>query len=447
MLIGRSNWKGAEVTLLPLSLVVHFSSILFYHSPESKQSRKSLGMAEHNHKMLEEIGGIFEQDLCTKCGMCLQSCPVSSLPISESVEVITKAIINKELLASIARCMLHAACCNLVCPVAANPVGLFREIKSTAYERDGISGVKKLSLSCEKINAFSLVRTALPENEKKVMMRSFYPEPSEILLWLGCVVSQTMPYLVEKTTLFKDMPIAGGPEFCCGGTYLLQGDLKSCEKQASKLAARLHGLGVKHIISVCPGCYVMTHDVYPKIIDNFDITVEYFFEYLWKRYLKGELRYKKLNMKVLYQQPCVFREYNYPSIQSIPRKLLNAMGVEVLADWKRCCGSPIAYTSGESEFAEELSMNAVEEAKKSGAEAVVTSCPSCTLQLAKYCDEAGLSIYYLSELCQMAIGEEPTNMNVVRSKMASDVVKHFLCSSSTFLNENVWPDREEKNDA
>jgi Fe-S oxidoreductase len=391
---------------------------------------------------LYEIGETFSPDRCTECGICLSSCPISALPIDESKKVMAEAIKTRRLSAPIARCMLHAVYCNLVCPEGANPVGLFREIKDMSYKKQGISGLRKLTLPSEKAFICSLVREALPENEKKVMLRSFNPpESAESLLWLGCNLSQIMPYLVESTTLFEGMPIAGGPEFCCGDPYLLQGDLRSYERQANKLATKLREMAVKRMISVCPGCYVMTHDAYPKTMKNFNIKVDYFFEYLWERYLKGELKFEKLNLKVFYQEPCVFRKRNYPDLQDIPKRLMNAMGVQVVVDWKRCCGSPILYTSGELDFSRELATNAVRAAERSGADAFVTPCPSCTLHLAEYCDQAKFPIYYLSELCQMAIGEKPPNLNVERSKMVSNIVEQFISSNAEYLAERVWPDK------
>ena len=75
-----------------------------------------------------------------------------------------------------------------------------------------------------------------------------------------------------------------------------------------------------------------------------------------------------------------------------------------------CCGVEVAgpglklFPRGKNY--EPFRVKNVEDAKASGAEAMVYLCPMCFTVLNKKVREAGLKNYMVSDICRMALGEE-----------------------------------------
>lgn len=79
--------------------------------------------------------------------------------------------------------------------------------------------------------------------------------------------------------------------------------------------------------------------------------------------------------ELLYLAGCTAREY-FPEIAEKSVRLLESMGFNVAVVNEKCCGVP-AYYAGDVDLARDLAETLMEQVRSSGAETVVTSCPSC----------------------------------------------------------------------
>ncbi len=79
--------------------------------------------------------------------------------------------------------------------------------------------------------------------------------------------------------------------------------------------------------------------------------------------------------------------------------------MERIREFSWCCGAGGGVKSALPEFAVETARERVQEAKETGAEALVTSCPWCeaNLQDGIYADDGGLDMYSLVQLIEKAI--------------------------------------------
>ena len=97
-----------------------------------------------------------------------------------------------------------------------------------------------------------------------------------------------------------------------------------------------------------------------------------------------------------------------PENPSIIEDLVKALGAEpvVYANRNECCGGYVRMES--PELAKKKSLAVFENAKKAGAEIIVTACPLCKYNLEKSgCD---IPVVYLTELLAEALGvKEDTN--------------------------------------
>jgi glycolate oxidase iron-sulfur subunit len=96
-------------------------------------------------------------------------------------------------------------------------------------------------------------------------------------------------------------------------------------------------------------------------------------------------------------------------VRDEPRSLLRGIpGLELVepAEWELCCGSAGVYNLMQPEAGEELGRRKAGNLLATGATAIASGNPGCTLQIAAYLAEAGrpLPVYHPTELLAMSIG-------------------------------------------
>ncbi|MEW5945855.1 MAG: heterodisulfide reductase-related iron-sulfur binding cluster [bacterium] len=180
-----------------------------------------------------------------------------------------------------------------------------------------------------------------------------------------------------------DVGVLGAGETCCGAAILNAGDRRNFEAHAARHAAALNALGIETLVTACASCHRILRDEYPDVADvNFEVV--HFSEILAGKLEDGGLKLGgKLKMKVTYHDPCTLGRFS--GLYDEPRRVIGAIpGVE-LVEMQRsrgnswCCG---AGSGGEvraqyPEFAKWTAEERLREARATGAEAIVTSCPFC----------------------------------------------------------------------
>jgi Fe-S oxidoreductase len=235
----------------------------------------------------------------------------------------------------------------------------------------------------------------------------------EVLFHAGCRYSYDEDLLHITRTGIEllrnsgvDVGIAGRDESCCGGrAYEIgyQGELK---KYAEDMASRVKASGCSILVTPCSDCYYTFKYLYPKNGLNLGVTVLHSTEYLDSLLREGMVRpRKKVSMKVTYHDPChlgrrgeiykewhgidklmrsvQFKQSGKEGIFEPPRHILRAIPGITLVEMERsreyswCCGSGGGVLEAEPEFAVWTASERLEEAKDTGAEALVTACPWC----------------------------------------------------------------------
>lgn len=136
------------------------------------------------------------------------------------------------------------------------------------------------------------------------------------------------------------------------------------------------------------------------------------FEHLYNRLteLKDEIR--PLNYKVTYQRPCSSRLS--PDKHRFVDKIFDLIGVSHVQRQYQdedalCCGSTIlAQKKPDSRrFCLNQQKKNIEDMKEAGAELCIFNCPACMQTIGKQVAEHGIMPIWMSDLCRMAIGEQP----------------------------------------
>jgi fumarate reductase (CoM/CoB) subunit B len=198
-------------------------------------------------------------------------------------------------------------------------------------------------------------------------------------------------------------------EFSCCGSPLLRAGLvdEARENLVPKNVKILEELGVKTIVTGCPGCAMTIKHNYPELIGR-----ELKFETLHvSQYLAENTKLNieammPVKMKATFHNPChLNRGMNAPN--ALRNVLSSVPGVQVvdMQEADRCCGAGGGVRAGERPISMMMARRKAEFIINSGAEACVTQCPFCYIQIQDILKQVGygqIKVYDLADVLSMS---------------------------------------------
>ena len=217
-------------------------------------------------------------------------------------------------------------------------------------------------------------------------------------LFVGCRFNLQMQRPVER--LVELLGRAGfqvvvpKDQRCCGGPLLWTGQREAFARQREHNAAVFRSSGVKTILTPCAGCGMTLRNEYPE---ELSASLKDISELL--RPEKGRLFTRAVDLKVTYHDPCHLKRGQ--GIRGQPRDLLcsiRGLRFVEMRDPDYCCGGMAA--SANRGLAERLAGRKAQTILETGAQAVVTSCPTCqeVIDRALRRTGQGVEVLSLSEL-------------------------------------------------
>jgi len=249
-------------------------------------------------------------------------------------------------------------------------------------------------------------------------------EKADVVYFVGCTSAYRRPEIAQATVrILKaakvDFMMLHPEEYCCGGTALRVGVRDLAKKMIEHNIEAINKSGAKTVVTSCAGCYNM-FNVKAREITNMKMNfkVLHITELIDSLIKEGRIKFtRELGLKVTYHDPCHLGRLSEPwtpgkpvgvKHYEIPRRILSRIpGVE-LVEMERikenawCCGAGGGVKAAYPEFAEWTAKERIEEAKTTGAEALVSSCPFCKTNL-KDAAEDEMKIYDITELILQAI--------------------------------------------
>ncbi len=166
-------------------------------------------------------------------------------------------------------------------------------------------------------------------------------------------------------------------ETCCGMPFGVLGDKNGFRNQQDKFRKTIPDAN-EEIICACTTCAFFIKKKYP------DLKSKYIIDEIVERLSNQRDKIHKLNVKVTYHDPCnVARGLE---MVDEPRWLLKEIGAEVVemathGKEAQCCGGGGGLLVTDRELADRLAEKRVKQALETGAEYLVTLCPTCELNL------------------------------------------------------------------
>lgn len=330
----------------------------------------------------------FQQDLskCSKCGLCQQACPLFKLDPNECVVSKGKFImlhgvtkgelkLSKNINKYLDMC-LKCGKCNAFCPSGIDVCRILNTAKSD-YMRTAFGSKFINFLMSRHVFGLFIKFGALISKPFRPPGIEFGADALKILYFKGCV-NQVCPrtdnylYKIFKTQNIKIIE----PDFdCCGLPFLSEGNMERFI-QAAKFNLEKLNVDYDYIAADCASC-ASTLMEYPKYIDMGDRKLKV---HSWGDFiaLKGlKFRFAK-PVKVTFHKPC-----HLDNDAFFKRIIDNCENVEYveMEDYDDCCGFAGSFSIKNWQMSAELSKMKAEKIIKTGAEYVITTCPSCILGL------------------------------------------------------------------
>jgi Fe-S oxidoreductase len=227
-----------------------------------------------------------------------------------------------------------------------------------------------------------------------------FNEKMEVLYFVGCYFSydpRMKKVAVATANILNkagvDFGILGSQENCCGESIRKIGSEEVFKRLAKENIKTFIDNGVKKIIVSSPHCFHTFVNEYPEFMVNFEVM--HMSQYLHELIAEGRLELNgEYAKKVTFHDPCYLGRHN--GIFDAPRNLLNQVaGLELveMEDYGQqslCCGGGGGRIWMDTPQKERFSDVRLQQAQKTGAQILATSCPYCITNF----EESRLNLEY-----------------------------------------------------
>jgi heterodisulfide reductase subunit D len=383
---------------------------------------------------------LLEIDACTRCGECLNSCPVYAEREDEGfnprgkIQNLKRFIrgqyglwarifgpkkLNEEDLIALSekifRCTLCGAC-DVACPVVINPKDLSIAIREIMVEMGhypkAAENLKKNLLSDHNISADDNEdRAEWVEDLGEIPEHGFQKDRAEVVYFVGCVSSffpmvqkipQNFVQIMDKGGV--DFTILGEGEWCCGFPLIGAGMSRELEKLKVHNLDTIKEVGAKSVVFSCPSCYRTWKELYDTNVELLHSS------HLLERLIKEKkIPLKELNLTVTYHDPCDLGRNS--GVYEPPREVLRMIPGVKLVELENnrektvCCGGGGNVEMVDPELSAGIAQKKIDEIQNTGADIIVTSCQQCVRTISTRARKQGikLKVMDLTEIVMMAM--------------------------------------------
>jgi len=241
---------------------------------------------------------------------------------------------------------------------------------------------------------------------KELGIKDISKEKARVLYFVGCTAAldPTLRNIPTATaTLLKsagvDFGILGEAEICCASTTLRIGDRKLFKNLAERNIELLNRIKVETIVTSCAGCFkTLKHDY--KSIGKIKPQILHSSEFIYRLFLGGKLKFKKeANQVVTYHDPCHLGRLG--GVFDPPRRILRYLPGITFREMDRirenayCCGAGGGVRTAFPDWATDNVGTRIEEAEKTGARLLVSTCPFCAQNFMTGIEKKGSSLEYV----------------------------------------------------
>lgn len=322
------------------------------------------------------------------CGLCERGCPVYQILKKKAftsrgrnraiLGIIEGKVKPSQALADAYYQCMMCGCCERWCALPDTEIE--RELRKYLVE-EGFE-IENHKKNVENVMKFGNPYGVEDINKWKEGIKFASPKETETLFFAGCTMPLRQPETLKRAVQMigpKKIAVMDN-EICCGSYVLRTGYEKEYNQLSDKFMKYLKDNGIREIITACPGCYTTIKEKLEK--NKSDIEVKHITQVLVEMLEKHKLTVKKILGKVTYHDPCHIGRLE--GLIEEPREILRQ-----ISDFREmakhgydsnCCGAGGGVRAAFPELSLEIAKKRIEEAKATGAETLVSSCPFCEEQ-------------------------------------------------------------------
>jgi heterodisulfide reductase subunit D len=360
-----------------------------------------LALEEIDRQFIKQVEPDWRKMLtCIQCGSCSVSCPAGPLMDYAPRELWRlMALGMKDEVISTRTFWLCTQCeaCTVRCPRGIITSGAMLNLRRWAVAE----GLELPAVLTQLREAVKTTHNVLHEDNEGRLIWSENLEPvpgqlrdlkrgrAEVLLFAGCVgamypmaysIPQSFVQILEQAGLtYTNL---AGEEWCCG--YPLYG--AGLEGEIAELAQhnveQARELEPKYLVATCPSCYHTWSHIYPQYVAaGLGFEVMHSSELLARLVREGRIKLNELEWVVTYHDPCDLGRKS--GVFDAPRSIIEAIPGMTFREMRNnrenalCCGGGGDVAMWEAEVTEDIAERRIEQAKATGATALISACQQC----------------------------------------------------------------------
>ena len=371
---------------------------------EPAAARGKVALAQHLMKQDIDLDDqtYLAMSKCLLCGSCVEKCP-NEVPTDEIVIAAREALAERRGLTTfhqaVGRVIRNRKLMNFgaLAAVILGPL-FFRKVPATS----GLRLRFPLPFVGGKRHIPQLAKKPFLNRHPEVIQGE--PGKPRIVFFVGCMTNFVYTEVGEAAlALFRHLGctvIIPKDQQCCGLPGMSGGDLATVRELAVKNLAALEKYDADYIMTACATCGGALHKFYPLVVGKRNPELQARLKAVAEKTVDAAQLLQQLGLNptetgageaitITYHDPCHLRTRG---ITRQPRELLQgAPGVELteMEGADKCCGLGGTFNVYHYDTSLRINAGKSEAILNTGAEAVVTGCPGCMMQLSDGLKQAG----------------------------------------------------------
>jgi Fe-S oxidoreductase/FAD/FMN-containing dehydrogenase len=411
--------KERKKTLDPKNIMnpgMWVDSPMILSSPLYRLTTSTLALVDrvvpHQAVNIGEVAGkdfIEEARACVQCGYCVSVCPtnqgwVSSTPRGKLLALknffldrsYNQREITQEFVNRVYECTMCGRC-EEDCTVKIRSPELWESLRSDLQQKgfslDAIEALANVLVDSRNTAAKPLEKQVDWLRRTKLSFNPTEKEKAKVVYFVGCntayfamasPIAQSFAHVLDLVGV--DFAVVDGEQWCCGQPFLMAGKHEESRDFILHNIGKVKELGADTVLVNCPGCYRVWSEEYRRIIpDEHGLNVIHSSQFLALAIQEGKIVLNETNERVTYHDPCdlgrnagVYDEPRYV-INSIPGAKF--VELEDHRQYAMCCGAGGDLLAVNLKLSQDVAKKRAKQVMETGADILVTSCPSCMKML------------------------------------------------------------------
>jgi len=320
-----------------------------------------------------------EVQSCSRCGVCLDDCPMIAAGIQDSQAVyFISGVRDRYVPEEISQKCLVCGRCQEVCPVGVST--------------DSLRLIKRREITSGQASDFRY----LPNG---------HSGKGDVVYFSGCMTHLTPTIILAMKGILTRAGIdfihldANG-SVCCGRPLMIAGKDRQANELIEFNKTLIRQTQARMLVTSCPICYRVFREEY-----NLPIRIQHHSQFLLNLVKTGKIPLQGHFLKVAYHDPCDLGRgtKTYEAPRELIRKVADLVNVREEREKAHCCGGSLGMFEASNSQKDLMTKAALNILVENQPETIATSCPLCKKTLGRH---ASVGVKDIAELVYEAIPRE-----------------------------------------